>query len=96
MISISITTNGEYSAPMFVSRGKILGISISGTWTGTIEIQRKPAEDSMTYPLHSDTGFLKYLSKTADFEDSLADMPPGWYRFKAVAAMTGTVVCKLW
>ena len=95
MISIPITTNGDHSAPMFVSRGKILGVSISGTWTGTIELQRLPAEDSVHHPLYSDS-FLKYLSKTADYEDSLADLAPGWYRLKAVAAMTGTVVCKIW
>ena len=99
MISISITTDGDYSAPMFVSRGKVLGISIhspGAQWTGTIEIQRKPAEDSMTYPSHSDAGFLKYLSKTADYEDSLADVPPGWYRFKAVVAIANIADCKIW
>lgn len=99
MISISITTDGDYSAPMFVSRGKVLGISIysPGTqWTGTIEVQRLPAEDSMAYPLHSDAGFITYLSKTADYEASLADMAPGWYRFKATAAIANTADCKIW
>lgn len=95
MIEISITADGDYSGPMSVSRSKILGISISGTWTGTVELQRLPAEDSMSYPIHSDT-FLTYLSKTANYEDSLADLAPGWYRLKATAAMTGTAVCKIW
>jgi len=95
VISISITAQNQYSEPIFVPRGNILGISISGTWTGTIELQRLPAEDTFTFPLHSDS-FLKYLSKTADYEDSLADLAPGWYRLKATAAMTGTAVCKIW
>lgn len=100
MISISITAENDYSAPMFVSKGKkVLGISINspGTqWTGTIELQRLPAENSMTYPLHSDTGFITYLSKTGDYEDSLADLAPGWYRFKATAAIANTADCKIW
>lgn len=95
MLEISITAENDYSEPMSVSRGKTLGISISGTWTGTIELQRLPAEDSLTYPLHS-ASFLTYLSKTANYEDSLADLAPGWYRLKATAAMTGTAVCKVW
>ena len=98
MISISITTDGQYSAPMFVSRGKILGVSINSPgaqWTGTIELQRLPAEDSLEYPLHS-ASFITYLSKTADYEDSLADLAPGWYRFKATAAIANTADCKIW
>jgi len=98
MISISITAENDYSAPMFVSRGKILGVSIysPGTqWTGTIELQRLPAENSLNYPLHSDT-FITYLSKTADFEDSLADLAPGWYRFEATAAIANQADCKIW
>ena len=99
MISISITTDGDYSAPMFVSRDTTLGVSIhspGAQWTGTIELQRLPAENSMTYPLHSDTGFITYLSKTGDYEDSLADLAPGWYRFKATAAIANTADCKIW
>ena len=38
----------------------------------------------------------KKFIDTADYEDSLADLAPGWYRLKAVAAMTGTAICKIW
>ncbi len=99
MIEISITADGDYSAPLFVSKGKkVLGISIHspGTqWTGTIELQRLPGEGSAPYPLHSDT-FITYLSKTADYEDSLADLASGWYRLKATAAITNIADCKIW
>lgn len=95
MIEISITTNGDYSAPMYVERDRTLGVSISGTFTGTVELQRVPAEAGNEYPLPT-ADFFTYLSKTAIYEGSLSFLAPGWYRFKATAAMTGTAVCKMW
>jgi hypothetical protein len=87
MISISFTAAEQYSEPMFVSRGFTLGISFSSIllvsgleFIATIALQRLPAEDSLVYPLHSDTGFKSYLSKTGPYEDSVANLAPGWYR----------------
>jgi len=96
MITKSITAVNQYSGPLYVSRGRILGLSISGTFTGTIELQRLPAEDINKYPLHSDSGFETYVSKTAIFAGEYADLAPGWYRVKATATITGTAVCKIW
>jgi hypothetical protein len=81
---------------MFVPRNYTLGISISGTFVATVALQRLPAEDSLTYPLHSNSGFLDYVSKTAAYEDSLSYLAPGWYRLKCTAYTSGTAVCKIW
>jgi hypothetical protein len=95
MITVSITTNGDTSEPMFVPRERVLGISISGTFTGTVELQRLAQEESTPYPA-STGSFQTYLAKTGIFEEALQFLSPGWYRFKATAAMTGTAVCKMW
>jgi hypothetical protein len=96
MISKSFTAADQYSEVLFIPRGRILGISISGTFTATVALQRLPAEDNFGYPIPTSTGFLDYASKTAAYEDSLADLAPGWYRLKCTAYTSGTAVCKIW
>jgi len=95
MITVNITTEGDVSIPIF-TRTRVLGVSISGVWTGTIELQRKAAENQTMPPEAGDLDFNIYGSYTENAELSLSDIAPGWYRFKATAAMTGTAVCKLW
>jgi len=96
MITKSITAINQYSETLFIERGGIIGLSISGTWTGTVEIQRLPNESTFPYPLHSDSGWETYVSKTANFVGEYSDLAPGWFRVKATAAWTGTAVCKIW
>jgi len=96
MITISITTSGDYSDAMYVPRDGVLGFSITGSWTGTIELQRKAEENSANYPLHSDTGWVTFLSKTAIFNADSYHLAPGWYRVKATNTISGTAVCRIW
>ena len=96
MVTESITANGQYSEAVYVQRDGVLGFSISGTWTGTVELQRIAGENLGDYPLHSDTGWLTFLSKTANYNADSYHLAPGWFRVKATAAWTGTAVCRIW
>ena len=96
MVEKSITANGQYSEAVYVQRDGVLGFSISGTWSATIELQRLGEENSANYPLHSDDGWLTFLSKTANYNADSYHLAPGWYRIKSTAYASGTAVCRIW
>ncbi|GAG16432.1 unnamed protein product [marine sediment metagenome] len=96
MVTVSITTDGEYSDALYKTRDDIIGFSITGSWTGTIELQRKADENTLNYPLHSDTGWTTFLSKTAIFNADSYHLAPGWFRIIATNTITGTAVCRIW
>ena len=97
MKTLTATAANQLTDPIYVSRHGLLGLSVSGTFVGTIAVQRLPEENSgNTPPTPGDTGWEDYLTKTAAYAGSLADLAPGWYRLKCTAYTSGTAVAKLW
>ena len=99
MITITITAQNQYSDALYKSRGENIGFSIQtvSAWTGTIELQRLPEENSANYYNATDDGWITFLSKTADYNADTADLAPGWFRIKATTgAISGRALCKIW
>jgi hypothetical protein len=96
MVSKSFTAATQYSAPIFVPQGKVLAISISGTFVGTIQIQRLiKTEGDSSYAAHDDTGWNVVSSHTTIVEDQVANGDGCWYRGYCSAYTSGTAVFKL-
>ena len=96
MVSKTFAAATEYSAPIFVPQGKVLAISISGTFSATIQIQRLiKTEGDPSYPAHDDTGWNVVSAHTAIVEDQVANGDGCWYRFYCSAYASGSPVCKM-
>ena len=96
MVSKSFTAALQYSAPIFLANGRTMAISISGTFVGTIAIQRLiKAEGDSSYPAHDDAGWQTVTSKTAVTEDQITLGDNCWYRTKCTAHTSGTAVVKM-
>lgn len=81
---------------MFVPQGKVVAISISGTFVGTIQIQRLIKDDGdSSYAAHDDTSWNTVSSHTAVVEDQIANGDGCWYRAYCSAYTSGTAVVKM-
>lgn len=96
MIEKSFTAALQYSAPIFLTNGRTMAISISGTFAATIAIQRLiKAEGDSGYPAHDDSGWQTVSNKTAVTEDQVTLGDNCWYRAKCTAYTSGTAVVKM-
>ena len=96
MVSKTFSAATQYSDPIFLTTGRAMAISLSGTFVGTIAIQRliKPEGDS-SYPAHDDTGWNTVTSKTTVTEDQIVVGDNCWYRGYCSAYTSGSPVLKL-
>lgn len=91
MITKDFTTNGQVSPPIFVGSNQVLSISIRGTFTGTLAVQRCLKQyNTIEYPAAGDSGWATVESYTAVTEQQVDSGDNAWYRLTATAAMTGT------
>lgn len=97
MIEKTFSLATEYSAPIFVPRGRTLAISLVGaTWTGTVQIQRLiKAEGDSSYAAHDDTGWHTVSSYTTDVEEQVENGDGCWYRAYCSARAAGSMAIKL-
>ena len=96
MVEKTFSAATQYSAPIFLTRGRQLAISISGTFVGTIAIQRNmKAEGDSSYPAHDDANWKTITSKTAAFEDQATLGDNCWYRAYCSAYTSGSPVVRM-
>lgn len=97
MIEATLDAATEFSAPIFVPRGRQLAISLIGsTWTGTIQIQRLvKAEGDSSYPAHDDTAWGVVSSHTDDVQEQVATGDGCWYRAYCSARAAGSMAVRL-
>jgi hypothetical protein len=94
MITKTFGAATQYSAPVFLSKDQRLAISISGTFVGTVAIQRL-MQAELDYPLHSDAAWNTVDSYTAPVETRIADGDSCWYRAYCSVYSSGSPVAKL-
>jgi hypothetical protein len=96
MVEKTFSAATQYSAPIFLTRGRQLAISISGTFSATIQIQRcMKAEGDSSYPAHDDTNWKTVTSKTASFEDQATLGDNCWYRAYCSVYASGSPVVRM-
>lgn len=97
MIEKTFSAATQYSAPVFLGKDQRLAISISGTFVGTVDIQRivRGASNNMDYPAPGDTGWKTVDSYASPFEEIVADGDNCWYRAYCSAYTSGSPVAKL-
>lgn len=95
MIEKTFSAALQYSAPVFVEKDQKLAISLSGTFVGTVDIQRLvQSEIGRNYPAHSDAGWLTVDAFTSPVETG-TDGDNCWYRAYCSAYSSGSPVIKL-
>ena len=83
------------SAPIYIARGRPLGVSISGTFTATVLLRRNLGINSGDYPQIDDAGWQTEQTKTAAAEITHEISPGGWYDLECSVYASGTVVYTL-
>lgn len=94
MISKTFSAATQYSAPVLVGKDQRLAISLSGTFSGTVAIQRL-MQDKLDYPLHSDSAWLTVDSYASAVETLIENGDNCWYRAYCSAYVSGSPVVKL-
>ena len=96
MVSKTFSAATQFSAPIFLGNGRTMAISLTGTFVGTIAIQRLiKAEGDSSYPAHDDSGWQTVVSKTAPVEDQIVVGDNCWYRAYCSAYTSGSPVVKM-
>jgi hypothetical protein len=97
MIEATLDAATDYSAPIYVPRGRQLAISLIGTgWTGTIQIQRLvKAEGDSSYPAHDDAAWATVSFYTADVQEQVQTGEGCWYRAYCSAQAAGSMAVRL-
>ena len=83
----SLTANATGTAPVCVRRGGYVATSVSGTFTGTISLQRSPDNNN----------WFTIKTYTTPTEDNVIEGFAGmWYRLQCTAYTSGTAVCSVY
>jgi hypothetical protein len=94
MIRNSFTVTDQFGDPVPCDKDSRLALSISGTFVGTIYLQKLiPPEADPTYPGHGDSRWQTVAQYTAPMVDQVAFGDGCWYRWYAAAITSGTAVC---
>lgn len=93
MITKTFSAATQYSAPVFLDKEQRLSISISGTFVGTVAIQRL-MQNALDYPSPSDTAWLTVNSFTSPIETMVEDGDGCWYRAYCSAYVSGSPIAK--
>ena len=90
MIEGAFTMALQVSAPIYIARGRPLGVSLWGTaLNGTIVLQRKLEENSGKYPQTDDAGWRTEQTKTDEAEITIEFSPGAWYHLKCTVYVAG-------
>lgn len=87
----TLTTNGDQTSVLMLQKNDVASISISGTWTGTIQLQRKLGVQTTFQGVPDGNG--DYFTENAErtyIADEACEII-----LKATATMTGSAVCRL-
>jgi len=96
MIEKTFSAATQFSGPVLLRQGRTMAISISGTFVGTVQIQKIIPEDGdNSYPLHSDARWNVVQSYTAPVEEQVQQGDNCWYRAYCSAYTSGSPVAKL-
>jgi len=83
------------SAPIYIARGRPLGVSISGTFSATVLLRRNLEINSGKYPQIGDDEWQTEQTKTAAAEITIEISPGGWYDLECSVHASGKVVYTL-
>ena len=96
MVEKTFSAATQYSAPIFLTNGSTMAISLSGTFSATIQIQRLiKAEGDSSYPAHDDAGWQTVNSLTAVTEDQVTKGDNCWYRGYCSVYASGSPVLRM-
>ena len=92
MVEYTFSALNQTSPPIFVDRGKILAISLSGTFSATITIDRFIPEydNAPDYPAAGSTRWQTVSTDTTPTETKVDFGEGVWYRAKCTVYASGS------
>ena len=96
MVTKTFSATPQYSAPIFLTQGRTMAVSLTGTFSATIQIQRcMKAEGDSSYPAHDDANWAAFSSLTAATQDQVVNGDNCWYRGYCSVYASGSPVLRM-